>query len=227
MPICGLCKESRSVQHIRWHYANKTPSPSQATWRGNTSEPALPATDKQLDYIRDMQRALNVPAIGTRDRKEVDTLSRSAASEIIAQLEPAFKALAARPVNSDLHPDRAPGRADPRTLKATQPQDRPAMPDVPDGYYATRTADGTVHFWRVSHRNAYMVIQAQASDTLHPVRSYTRRVGIAKQILSDISGARALYVEKLERCYVCGRTLTDAESRADGRGPVCRARDAA
>jgi hypothetical protein len=29
------------------------------------------------------------------------------------------------------------------------------------------------------------------------------------------------YAELIGRCYVCGRTLTDPDSRARGIGPIC------
>lgn len=213
---CGSCKQSHdTVRDVRACYG--TPSPIQAT-------------DKQRAYIRDMRDALGLQT----NEGLLNALNIRDASALIAKLEPQFKALPDRPAKSDLHPDRAPSKTmDDVYRKAadaadwSNPRTRPAMPNVPDGYYATRDPDGTVHFWRVSHRNAYLVLQVQASDSLHEVRSYARKVGVAKRIVSDISAARALYASELGRCYACGHTLTDETSRRLGIGPVCRGRKAA
>jgi hypothetical protein len=68
-------------------------------------------------------------------------------------------------------------------------------------------------------------VKMYVSDDLTRVRlSYDAQVDAIKAIASDPEGAAALFGHEFKRCGVCGRGLTNDESRALGIGPVCRER---
>jgi hypothetical protein len=91
-----------------------------------------------------------------------------------------------------------------------------------DGYYAIVT-DGKTHFYRVSTYGPdnRRKMQEQASDALHYVR-WPNALHIQDLIIEfGANKAQKLYADELGQCYICGRTLTDDESRARGIGPTC------
>lgn len=103
-----------------------------------------------------------------------------------------------------------------------------SLPDVPAGRYAVATEEGTLAFYRVDRPTegrwaGYTFVKVQASDDEHPVRGAAARVVLGK-IATDVQGASARYGQEIGVCGVCGKTLTDAESRARGLGPVCAAK---
>lgn len=108
--------------------------------------------------------------------------------------------------------------------------------DVPDGYYAIPCigeSGNDLTFFRVStnqgrvnpsnkgrryvghvvggHGEIDHVSDAWVTRAIEALRAF----GIAE--------AAALYGQKLGHCGICGRTLTDEESRARGIGPTCAA----
>lgn len=105
------------------------------------------------------------------------------------------------------------------------------------GYYAVRTEDG-VKFFKVdvvredgNKWDGWVFVRAQASDDLYrigsqrPGETYMGKAADAlAEIVKDEQAAFALYGHELGKCGVCGRTLTDEESRARGIGPVCAAK---
>ena len=99
--------------------------------------------------------------------------------------------------------------------------------DIPAGRYATREADGTVKFYRIDKPEqgkwaGYVFLKIQASDDEFPVKSAARQMAVYSAILeAGVRESSALYGVTIGSCGVCGRTLTDAESIADGIGPVC------
>lgn len=99
-----------------------------------------------------------------------------------------------------------------------------AHQDIPNGYYAVADAGpDDIHFFRISRfRDGGIKLQEQASDVLHPVRRGGRRTAILNTIQTvGWRNAQELYGRTIGRCGRCGRTLTDAESRARGIGPDC------
>lgn len=96
--------------------------------------------------------------------------------------------------------------------------------DVPNGYYAVANDAGVLTFYRVStYKNSInRKVQIQASDELHFVRGFKATYAILakiREVTAPVAGLR--YAHEIGNCYRCGRTLTDAESRARGIGPVC------
>jgi hypothetical protein len=101
--------------------------------------------------------------------------------------------------------------------------------DVPAGRYAIDHGNGVVKFFRVDKPTegkwaGYTFVKRQASDDEFPVRNRVERDSILATIAVDVVAASKLYGTTLGVCGVCGRTLTDATSRAAGIGPVCAAK---
>lgn len=96
-------------------------------------------------------------------------------------------------------------------------------PEVPAGTYAIEV-DGKLCFVRVEHGKGRWAgrtfVKQQAGDDLYPVRGSRANTMLAL-IAEDPRAAMALYGHEIGRCGRCGRTLTDAESRELGIGPVC------
>ena len=108
-------------------------------------------------------------------------------------------------------------------VPADAPRARLDFSAIPDGYYALNV-EGVTKFYRVStsKRNGFKNVQVQASDNLHMLFGKAGIAVLHKLVEAGLKDAQALYASELGRCYVCGRTLTDEESRAAGIGPICR-----
>lgn len=70
----------------------------------------------------------------------------------------------------------------------------------------------------------YVFVKEQAGDDLHPVKPVAREEKIVQALLGNAKVAMEQYAAELGSCGICGRTLTDEESRARGIGPVCAAK---
>lgn len=108
---------------------------------------------------------------------------------------------------------------------------RDTFDDIPDGNYALDVPGDKIHFYRVSRKEVqgsrggtYMRIKVQerASDELHymPWVRQQRTMNAIRE--AGPKAAAHLFATKLERCYACGRSLTDEESRTAMIGPDCR-----
>lgn len=64
-------------------------------------------------------------------------------------------------------------------------------------------------------------MKEQASDETYKVRDIAREEAVLRLVIADAKGALTRYGLELGACGMCGRTLTDEESRARGIGPVC------
>lgn len=124
------------------------------------------------------------------------------------------------------HPAEAPRAAD----AATVPE-RKTRWEVPAGRYAILypNAEGrkVLKFFHVDKPTegrwvGYTFVKEQASDDLYPVKDRARREDILATIAEDPREAIVRYGREIGKCGVCGRTLTEEESRAYGIGPVCR-----
>jgi hypothetical protein len=98
------------------------------------------------------------------------------------------------------------------------PRGRYALDTTGDDHFANDTT-----FFRVwvGDRGGWAV-NVQASDDWHPVTGWPKRIAVLKAIAADPLDALQRYGRELGKCGVCGRTLTNDESRALGIGPVCR-----
>lgn len=99
--------------------------------------------------------------------------------------------------------------------------------DVPEGRYAVEGEDGTLKFYQVDRPTegkwkGYVFVKVQASDELHPIRGRAAREAILAKIAeAGPEQASKRYGHEIGACGVCGRTLTDETSRANGIGPIC------
>lgn len=98
-------------------------------------------------------------------------------------------------------------------------------PPFPAGRYAVEI-NGVVKFYKVDIPTegrwaGFTFVKVQASDDLYPVKGASREI-VLDAIAEDPREAMLRYGREIGRCGHCGRTLTDAESRAYGIGPICR-----
>jgi hypothetical protein len=93
---------------------------------------------------------------------------------------------------------------------------------VTDGRYAVEE-DGVLRFFKVKNgsRPGFVFLDIQASDEWHSVRNVARIRAVLTLIAADPKEAMVRYGRELGVCGHCGRTLTDAASRAAGIGPIC------
>jgi len=101
-------------------------------------------------------------------------------------------------------------------------------PTVVEGRYAiTDPTDHVLKFYRVDKPQegkwmGFTFLKVMASDTLWPIKDPATKKMLLDVIARDPHAAMAKYGQALGECGYCGRTLTDAESRMIGIGPVCR-----
>lgn len=101
-------------------------------------------------------------------------------------------------------------REAPRAAKAT-----PAH-GIAEGRYAYQPEGAQAMFLRVSRTGR---VYSQAGPAEHPYRG--QDTDALRWIAANQRDAAALYGKLLGVCGMCGRELTDEESRARGLGPVC------
>lgn len=102
-------------------------------------------------------------------------------------------------------------------------------PEVPQGYYATRSATGKndLDFWRVDRpekgswigRTFVHRVIGGHSDT--SVRGATALDAVRAIVALGIEESGNLYADKIGRCKKCNRHLTDEVSRSRRMGPDC------
>ena len=95
---------------------------------------------------------------------------------------------------------------------------------VPAGRYAVEI-DGRLGFFKVDRPTegrwaGFVFIKQMASDTEYLVRGERRNLVYAA-IATSPTAASVRYGREIGACGVCGRTLTDEDSRARGIGPIC------
>ena len=95
---------------------------------------------------------------------------------------------------------------------------------VADGRYAVEKPDGTLMFYSVKKGSNWTNVSVWASDARWLIRDMKEKRRILKAIKND-PDAGPRFGREIGRCYVCGRTLTDAKSRQLGIGPICRGFD--
>lgn len=177
-------------------------------------------TDKQRAFIASLFDSREVSAdvhqftVHSMGGKKLALYSKSEASKLIGLL------LACKPL-----------------AKASKPVSKPSGIDltpVPAGRYAVPGEDGKLRFVIIDKPEdgkwkGYAFVKIQASDDRYPLgRQYPNSnsyVGkspeLVKAIAANPSEASKRYGHKIGKCGVCGRTLTDEVSRANGIGPIC------
>lgn len=99
--------------------------------------------------------------------------------------------------------------------------------EVEAGRYAIEFG-GKLRFFHVNRPEdgrwkGFTFVNEQAGDELFSVRNAESRKKILQTIAND-EDALARYGQELGVCGMCGRTLTDEDSRSIGIGPVCRSK---
>ena len=115
-----------------------------------------------------------------------------------------------------------------KTLPKRQVIKTDQWPLVPAGRYAVENQEGILQFYHVDRPSAgkwsgYTFLSVRASDELHPIRNKESKKFILDRIAENPSEASMRFGRELGKCGICGRTLTDADSRARGIGPICAA----
>lgn len=100
---------------------------------------------------------------------------------------------------------------------------------VPLGFYAVPTEGAEANdllFVRVAERptGEVRLYQIVGGKTDLPLTADRGRAVLARIVAAGADTAGKTYADEIGRCWRCGRTLTDEESRAAGIGPDCRSR---
>lgn len=101
--------------------------------------------------------------------------------------------------------------------------------EVPAGRYAVETEDGATNglaFYKVDRPTegrwaGYVFVKLMVSDGERRLSRAASQAVLAKIAAVGAAEASARYGHEIGECGVCGRTLTNDESRAAGIGPVC------
>ena len=103
------------------------------------------------------------------------------------------------------------------------------LAEVPAGRYAVETEDGATNelaFYKVDRPTegrwaGYVFVKLMISDGEQRLSRAASQAVLAKIAAVGPEAASARYGHEIGECGVCGRTLTNDESRARGIGPVC------
>lgn len=113
----------------------------------------------------------------------------------------------------------------------SEPKPKPVdiVTSVPEGHFALENPLGYWTFYRVRRPTegkwaGRIFVDMQAGDDYRPTYSRASRERILGLIAKDPAKAMTDYGKLIGACGVCGRTLTNEQSRLDGIGPVCRDR---
>lgn len=101
--------------------------------------------------------------------------------------------------------------------------------EVPAGRYAVETEDGATNglaFYKVDRPTegrwaGYVFVKLMVSDDEQRLSRAAGAAVLAKIAAAGAAEASARYGHEIGECGVCGRTLTNDESRAAGIGPIC------
>lgn len=162
----------------------------------------LPATEKQISYLMSL-RAAKTPQV---DPEEALAWARSAGRYAVSVRIDELKAM----------PNATTGTGAPTS-------------NVPAGRYAVDGESGQTVFVKVDRPTegpfrGRVFARVQAGDELHRVSPAVRDALLAKIEAAGAETSSRRYGREIGACGVCGRTLTDEDSRAAGIGPVCQSK---
>ncbi|QOC55717.1 hypothetical protein SEA_ARCHIMEDES_17 [Gordonia phage Archimedes] len=196
-----------------------------------TQIPDVPATTKQISFLTnlmqqwaDLKERIGEPVDAAAiDERKSYYASKASKSEASKAIDATLSAIADLKEKARL--------LDIRTDAATPIEGLPSAEEVPAGCYAldteTPNSINRVAFYQVDRPTkgkwaGYAFVKLQVADDLQRMH---QKAGLAilrriEAVGADAASAR--YGRELGICGVCGRTLTNDESRAAGVGPVCR-----
>jgi hypothetical protein len=166
------------------------------------------ASDKQVNYIKDLMIKRECAKL-TDDVLEGIFADKAQATRFITFL-----------LSQPLRERSAP-IAEPTPAPVAPVRTRLNFAEILDGNYAIRV-DGVVKFYRVStSKSGYKNVQVRASDALYMQYGKAGIAILHRIVEAGLEASRMLFAEELGRCWKCGKTLTDEDSRARGMGPDC------
>jgi len=178
------------------------------------TRPATPvkmATDPQKSYLRDLVvKVGRLPGHVALDLDtEIDAMTSRQAS---AAIDRCLATIKAAPVVS------APAQTPP----ATPARARLNFAEILDGNYAIDEGDDLIKFYRVStSKSGFKNVQVRASDALYMQYGKAGIAILHRIVTAGLAESQMLFSTKMDACWMCGRSLTDKESRARGMGPDC------
>lgn len=189
----------------------------------STLAPVAP-TQPQIKYLMDLIDELAQYVTGEEAEKMREgyrkmyrdrTLTRSSISEEIKGMYPLIK----------LAREVAEKRAEETGVKPKHTIGSDLAGQVPAGRYAITGREGqTIFVHVVKFDSGAFIVKQQVADDTHRVSKVVARQMLQKILDAGIEEASTRYGRELGICGVCGRTLTNEDSRQLGIGPVCRER---
>jgi hypothetical protein len=103
------------------------------------------------------------------------------------------------------------------------------MNNLISGMYAIKDLYRSIHYYKIDipkdgKWKGYVFVSAQASDKYYPIKDIKTKKNILDILRLDPLQGMALYGQTIGQCAICGKTLTDDESRKRGIGPICWAK---
>ena len=179
-------------------------------------------SESQRSYLKDLLGKKDMAGV---DGEKLDSVWKSLRISEDPEEYGMSKGQASRLIDWCLtRPDKP--REDPRVEHAHISE----LPDVPAGRYAVDNEDGVLRFYSVARPNegkwkGFTFLNVWASDEQHPVKGAAAvRTILQKIIDAGIKESAEQFGQEIGCCAVCGRVLTDSDSRSIGIGPVCRER---
>lgn len=187
----------------------------------STLAPIAP-TQAQIQYLMDLvnqlaeyitEEKIEQMREGYRQMYRERTLTKSSISEEIKGMYPLIQLAKER---------AAKGQEVPEQRKETASE---LAGQVPAGRYAITGNEGqTIFVHVVKFDSGAFIVNQQVSDDETRMPKVIARSTLQEILDAGIEESSARYGRELGICGVCGRTLTNENSRQLGIGPVCRAR---
>lgn len=204
--------------------AGEQPAPEQIKSNPNQASPA------QIKFIGDLARERDIEAdhrAAILARCESGDITMERARDWIERLKakPLLPHAQSRRIRVEYEDMELDGGKTRRVGRVVTPNG-----GVLAGHYAIDTTNLSVfvnqvsffHVW-VGDRGGWKVFM-EVSDDQVELQSWDTKRAVIGRIAEDPTAASALWGLEHSRCGVCGRRLTNDESRALGIGPVCRTR---
>lgn len=183
-----------------------------------------PATDAAKNYLRDLMLDKAVAAGHDASQASVNITAWIAAHADKATISANIDRLKAEGFT---------GRQSRGGVNDVPRNDLPSAEVVPAGRYAVETEDGATNglaFYKVDRPTegrwaGKVFVKLMVSDEEQRMSWSATRSILAKIAEVGAAEASARYGHEIGECGICGRTLTNDESRERGIGPICAAKN--